>query len=250
MVARLVWDQNVAGSSPVIPIKDLLNASLFFYMIEAIEKIGLWIPSLLSGAKLTVLLTLASVSVGLLISVFLALGKISKNKIVNKICAFYIFVFRGIPLLLQLYFVYYGLPKINPAFTITSRFFAAFVTFALNSSAYLAEVVRAAIVSIDKGQLEASRSLGMNYGQTMFSVVIPQALARLLPPVGNEFILVLKDASLVSIIALSDITRVTQNIASSTSSSLVYIPAMILYLIITAFFTWTFNKLEKKFTAE
>lgn len=219
-------------------------------MSESLRQIGLWIPSLLDGAKLTVTLTICSVTVGLLISVFLALGKISKIKILNKICAFYIFFFRGTPLLLQLYFVYYGLPKINPALTISNRFFAAFLTFALNSSAYLAEVVRASIVSIDKGQLEASRSLGMSYGQTMFFVIIPQTFSRLLPPVGNEFILVLKDASLVSIIALSDITRVTQNIASSTSSSLVYIPAMILYLLITAFFTWTFNKLEKKFTEE
>ncbi len=80
----------------------------------------------------------------------------------------------------------------------------------------------------------------------MFTVIIPQAVARLLPPVSNEFILVLKDASLVSIIALKDITKVTQNIASSSASSLVFIPAMIIYLIITAFFTWTFKKLEKK----
>ena len=215
-------------------------------MKDSLQKIVSWIPPLLEGTRLTVFLTILSVSAGLVLAVFLALGKISKNQILNKICSFYIFFFRGTPLLLQLYFVWYGLPQISSRLTISDRFLAAFITFSINSSAYLAEVVRAAIVSIDKGQIEASRSLGLNYFQTMFTVIIPQAVARLLPPVSNEFILVLKDASLVSIIALKDITKVTQNIASSSASSLVFIPAMIIYLIITAFFTWTFKKLEKK----
>lgn len=215
-------------------------------MKDSLQKIVSWIPPLLEGTRLTVFLTILSVSAGLVLAVFLALGKISKNKILNKICSLYIFFFRGTPLLLQLYFVWYGLPQISSRLTISDRFLAAFITFSINSSAYLAEVVRAAIVSIDKGQIEASRSLGLNYFQTMFTVIIPQAVARLLPPVSNEFILVLKDASLVSIIALKDITKVTQNIASSSASSLVFIPAMIIYLIITAFFTWTFKKLEKK----
>ena len=215
-------------------------------MKDSLQKIVSWIPPLLEGIRLTVFLTILSVSAGLVLAVFLALGKISKNKILIKICSFYIFFFRGTPLLLQLYFVWYGLPQISSRLTISDRFLAAFITFSINSSAYLAEVVRAAIVSIDKGQIEASRSLGLNYFQTMFTVIIPQAVARLLPPVSNEFILVLKDASLVSIIALKDITKVTQNIASSSASSLVFIPAMIIYLIITAFFTWTFKKLEKK----
>ena len=215
-------------------------------MKDSLQKIVSWIPPLLEGTRLTVFVTILSVRAGLVLAVFLALGKISKNKILNKICSFYIFFFRGTPLLLQLYFVWYGLPQISSRLTISDRFLAAFITFSINSSAYLAEVVRAAIVSIDKGQIEASRSLGLNYFQTMFTVIIPQAVARLLPPVSNEFILVLKDASLVSIIALKDITKVTQNIASSSASSLVFIPAMIIYLIITAFFTWTFKKLEKK----
>ena len=121
-----------------------------------------------------------------------------------------------------------------------------YITFSLNSAAYLAEVVRAAIISIDRGQIEAALSLGLNQTKAMRYVIIPQTISRLVPPIGNEFILVLKDASLVSIIALSDITKVTFNIASSSSTSLVYILAMIFYLIITAFFSWTFRKLEQK----
>ncbi len=212
------------------------------------QKIIGWIPSLLSGAKVTILLTLTAVSAGLILALFLALGKMSKSKVINKFCDAYIFFFRGTPLLMQLYFVYYGLPQIAPSLTINSRFLAAFIAFALNSAAYTAEIIRAAIESIDRGQFEASHALGMTYAQTMSLIIIPQSIRRLIPPVGNEFIMVLKDASLVSIIALSDITKVTRSISSSTASALVYIPAMILYLIITAIFTVIFNRAEKKFS--
>ena len=147
---------------------------------------------------------------------------------------------------MQLYFVYYGLPEINRALTIHNQFLAAFIAFALNSGAYCSEIIRAAIQSIDKGQFEAAKVLGMNYFQTMRLIILPQSIRRLIPPVGNEFIMMLKDASLVSLIALADITKVTRSIQSSTASSLVYIPAMVLYLVITAVFTLIFHLLEKK----
>ena len=207
-----------------------------------------WIPVLLKGTQITISLTIVSVLVGLFLSIFLALGKISKIKIISKICGAYIFFFRGTPLLMQLYFVYYGLPLINPAFAINNQFLAAFIAFALNSAAYCSEIIRAAIQSIDKGQFEASKALGMTYGQTMSLIIIPQSFRRLIPPVANEFIMVLKDASLVSIIALSDLTYLTRKLATSNATPLVYIPAMGIYLIITALFTFIFNKLEKKFS--
>ena len=207
-----------------------------------------WIPSLLDGAKITISLTLVSVGAGLIFALFLALGKMSKKKWLNNICSGYIFFFRGTPLLMQLYFVYYGLPQLTPLLTINNRFLAAFIAFALNSAAYTAEIIRAAIQSIDKGQFEAAHALGMTYGQTMKLIIVPQSIRRLIPPVGNEFIMVLKDASLVSIIALADITKVTRSISSSTASAMVYIPAMILYLIITAVFSLIFNRLEKKYS--
>jgi len=207
-----------------------------------------WVPQLLVGARVTVSLTLMAVSAGLILSLFLALGKISKNTLLNKICSVYIFFFRGTPLLMQIFFIYYALPMIAPALTINSRFLAAFIAYSLNCAAYCAEVIRAAIQSIDKGQFEASRALGLSYAQTMRLVIVPQSIRRLIPPVGNEFILMLKDVSLVSMIALADITRVTRNIEGSTRSALVYIPAMILYLIITAVFTLIFRSLEKKYS--
>lgn len=207
-----------------------------------------WVPQLLRGARVTISLTVLAVSAGLIISVFLALGKISKNLVINKICSGYIFFFRGTPLLMQIFFIYYALPMIAPILTINNRFFAAFIAYSLNCAAYSAEIIRAAIQSIDKGQLEASKALGLSYAQAMRLVIIPQSIRRLIPPVGNEFILMLKDVSLVSMIALADITRVTRNIEGSTRSALVYIPAMILYLIITAIFSYIFRKLENKYS--
>lgn len=212
------------------------------------EKVIIWLPQLLNGAKMTIIMTVLSVAIGLFLSVFLALGKMSKRKIINGPCSAYIFFFRGTPLLMQIYFIYFGLPQLAPALTIRSAFVAALIAYVLNSAAYLAENIRAGIQSIDKGQFEAAKALGMTYGQTMRLIIIPQTVRRLIPPVGNEFIMVLKDVSLVAIIGLSDLTKVTRAISSSAATALVYIPAMIIYLIITALFTFVFNKLEKKYS--
>ena len=203
--------------------------------MRMIQQMISWLPQLLNGAKITILLTLCAVSMGLLLSIFLALGKMSKNKILSGICSVYIFFFRG-------------LPQINMALTINSRFFAAFLAFSLNSAAYCSEFIRAAIQSIDRGQFEASKALGLSKAQTMQLVIFPQSIRRLVPSVANEFIMVLKDASLVSIIALADLTKVTRAISSSTGTAMVYIPAMIIYLVMTAFFEFIFRRMETKFS--
>lgn len=216
--------------------------------MTSLQKIIGWIPALLEGAKITILLTLTSVAAGIVIGLFLSLGKMSKKQLLKKICEAYIFFFRGTPLLMQLYFLYFGLPKIFPVLTLRSKFLAAFIAFSLNSGAYMAEYIRAAIQSIDKGQREASHALGFNYAQTMALIIVPQSIRRLIPSIGNEFIMILKDASLVSLIALEDITKVTRSIASSSGNELVYIPAMILYLVITAVFSVVFNRTEKRFS--
>jgi polar amino acid transport system permease protein len=213
-----------------------------------LQKIAVWVIQLVEGSKITIWLTILAVSAGLILSLFLALGKMSRKRWINRICSAYVFFFRGTPLLMQLYFIYYGLPQIALVLTINNRFIAAFIAFSLNSAAYCAEIIRAAILSIDKGQFEASKALRLSYAQTMRLVIVPQSIRRLIPPVGNEFIMMLKDASLVSIIALTDITKVTRSISSSTASAMVYIPAMILYLIITAVFTFIFHKMEKKYS--
>jgi polar amino acid transport system permease protein len=216
--------------------------------MESLHKIIVWLPQLVLGARMTIIITIVSVGIGLLLSLFLALGKMAKNPLINKPCSAYIFFFRGTPLLMQIYFLYFGLPQFNPALTIKSAFVAALIAYTLNSAAYLAENIRAGIQSIDKGQYEAAKALGMTYRQTMQLIIIPQTIRRLIPPVGNEFIMVLKDVSLVAIIGLSDLTKVTRAISSSSATALVYIPAMVIYLIITAFFTFIFNKMEKKYS--
>ncbi len=214
--------------------------------MDTLKRMLEWMPELLKATQITLLLSILSVLTALVLAVFLALGKISKRSIINKPCGAYIFFFRGTPLLMQLFFIYYTLPQIFPAMNIKNRFIAAWIAFSLNIAAYLAEIIRAAIQSIDKGQLEAAKALGMSYTQTMKLIVIPQAYRRMIPPICNEFVMVLKDTSLVSIIALTDLTYQTKMIASNKASALVYIPAMFIYLVITAVFTFIFGKLEKK----
>lgn len=215
-------------------------------MMDAINKIIGWMPALLQSTGTTLALSVLSVAAALVFSVFLALGKISRNAVISAVCRAYIFFFRGTPLLMQLFFIYYTLPMLVPALNIQSRFFAAWLAFTLNVAAYLAEIIRAAIESIDKGQMEASRALGLTRSQAMRLVVIPQAYRRMIPPICNEFVMVLKDTSLVSIIALTDLTYQTKIIASNKASALVYIPAMLIYLVITGVFTFIFNRLEKR----
>ncbi len=248
----------------IIPANDGAAATAGSFISYTYRMLGSR-QSFLFGIKLTVVLTTAAVTTGLILAVFLALGKISKLKILSKICGGYIFFFRGTPLLIQLFVVYLAIPNMIPGFSWRSvalkimpsvgaeavyygAFIAAYIAFSLNSGAYCAEIVRAAIQSIDKGQHEAAKALGFTYGQTMSKIIIPQSLGRLIPPVANEFIMVLKDASLVFAISLQDITTITQTIATNEASFTVFIPALALFLCITAFFSMVFNKLERYFS--
>ena len=216
--------------------------------------------NILHGAKLTLFLTTASTLIGVILGTLLALGKISKNKILSKACSAYIFFFRGTPLMIQLFVIYYTLPAVfgyawrdlfsaadNQA-VYKGAFIAALIAYGLNSGAYCAEIVRAAIQSIEKGQHEAAKALGLSYSQTMRLIIIPQSVRRMVPPICNEFIMMLKDASLVFAISLMDITTISKNIMTSEISYIVFLPALVIYLIITAFFTWIFNAIEKKFS--
>lgn len=204
------------------------------------------LPALLQGAGLTIELTMVSVFFGMILGLFLALGRLSKNKLFDGISWFYIWLFRGTPLLMQIFFIYYALPTFTPI--LLPKMPAAFIALSLNSAAYLAEIIRAAIQSIDKGQMEASKALGMSYGQAMRRVIIPQSYRRLIPPVGNEFIALLKDSSLVSVIALTELMRTTSVMANSSGDATIYIPAAVLYLAMTTLFTYVFEKLERKYS--
>ena len=215
-------------------------------MPNAFQRIIGWMPALLSASWTTLSITILSVCLSLILAVFLALGKISRNPITSKLCGGYIFFFRGTPLMMQLFFIYYALPQIHPALTIQSRYLSAIIAFTLNIAAYIAEIIRAAIQSIDKGQMEAAKALGLTYAQAMRLVIIPQAYRRMIPPICNEFIMVLKDVSIVFVIGIMDLTSQTRKIQSSNATALVFIPAMIIYLLMTYVFTTVFNRLEKK----
>ncbi len=214
--------------------------------------------NLLHGVKLTLLLTTLSMLIGAVMSVFLALGKISENKLISKISSAYIFFFRGTPLLIQMFVIYFSVPGIfgfswrslfsagDPEAVYKGAFVAALIAFSLNAAAYCAEIVRAAIQSIDKGQNEAAKALGMGYGQMMRTIIIPQSIRRMIPPLCNEFVMMIKDVSLVFAISLMDITTISKTIMTSEGNYLVFIPALLIYLVITAIFTFIFGKIEKR----
>ena len=204
-------------------------------------------PRFVQATGVTLELTLIAILIGLALGLLLALARISKNRVLNKISFFYIWFFRGTPLLLQISFIYYSLPNVLSAVRL-DKFTAGFLALGLNSGAYLAEIIRAAIQSIDKGQMEAAKALGLSYSQAMRKIIIPQSYRRLIPPVGNEVIALLKDTSLVSIISVTELMRITTTLSNSTGSAVYYIPCAIFYLALTTLFTYVFGRLEKKYS--
>ncbi len=204
-----------------------------------------WI-AFFNGTIKTIELTTVAILIGLLLGLFLALGRISKYKIFNFLSATYVWFFRGTPLLLQIFVIYFSLPLIGINLT---AFISAVIAFGLNSGAYLAEIIRAAILSIDKGQMEAARALGMTYNQAMFKVIIPQSYRRLIPPVGNEFIMLLKESSLVSVIGMTELLRVSKKLANSNGGAIIYyVIAAVIYLVLTSLLTYLFQKLERRYS--
>ena len=201
-------------------------------------------PVLLEGAALTLELTCIAVSMGILIGTFVGIGRTSNNKIIYTLSAAYVNFIRGTPMLVQLYLVYFGLPAY---FGPIPPMIAAIITLSVNSGAYVAEIVRAGIQSIDRGQLEAARSLGMTYRQAMGYVLIPQTFKRIIPPLGNEFIAMLKDSSIVSVIALEELVRKGTMIAGRTFRSFeIWIAVALLFLFMTLPITQLVNYPERR----
>ncbi len=203
-------------------------------------------PLLLTGAAVTVKITALSVFLGILIGLFVGIARISTYKIVHLAAAVYVDFLRGTPLLVQIFLVYFALPvltgqRIDP-------FVAAIAACSINSSAYVAEIFRAGIQSIDAGQMEAGRSLGMTWTQTMRYIIVPQAARRVIPPLGNEFIALLKDSSLVSVIGFEELTRRGQLIIARTYASLeIWICVAIIYLVMTVSISRLVAWLERRY---
>jgi len=190
------------------------------------------LPLLLEGTLLTLELTAIAVSLGFVIGTFAGIGRLSEKRFVRSLATIYIDFIRGTPLLVQILIVYMGLPQIIGR--TVPPMVAAIASLSINSGAYVAEIVRAGIQSIDKGQAEAARSLGMTSNQTMRYIVLPQAFRRIIPPLGNEFIAMLKDSSLVSVIALEELMRKAQLVYTRDYRPFdILFAVSIIYLIMT-----------------
>lgn len=172
-----------------------------------------FLPILLVGAQYTVLLTVASLAISLVLGLAVALGRISRRPALSGAMAFYISFIRGTPLLVQLLYVYFALPELGIRLTPLQ---AGILGLSLNEAAYLAEVFRAGIQSIPRGQVEAAYSIGMSYRQSMRRIVLPQAIRTVLPPIGNSAIILLKNSSLASVIAVGELMRQGEVLAAST----------------------------------
>src|SRR5690625_1909589 len=161
------------------------------------------IPYLTEGIKYTFLITIVGIAFGFIIGAFTGLGRLSKNKVVFWLCTIYVEVIRGTPLLVQILFIYFGLSDL---FGINlDKITASIIAIAVNAGAYIAEIVRGGVQSIDKGQFEAGDSIGLTKRQTMWHIIWPQAFKRMIPPLGNQFIISLKDTSLFSAIAVGEV---------------------------------------------
>jgi len=196
------------------------------------------LPLLLKGAGITLEITALSVGLGLLIGMFVGVAKLSDNRLIRGLASVYVDCIRGTPLLVQIFLVYFALPQI------IGHRIDPFV-----AAVGACSIFRAGIQSIDKGQMEASRALGLNWFQAMRFVIMPQAFKRIIPPLGNEFIAMLKDSSLVSVIGFEELTRTGQLIISRTYAAFeIWIVVALLYLIMTLAISRFVALLEKRFS--
>ncbi|WP_055669484.1 amino acid ABC transporter permease [Desnuesiella massiliensis] len=202
------------------------------------------LPSLMEGLITTFKIFFITLSISLPLGVIVALGRLSKIRLLSLFTGIYIWIMRGTPLLLQLIFIFFGLPIIGITF---DRFPAAIIAFVLNYGAYFGEIFRAGIQSIDKGQYEATEVLGLSHKQTFFRIILPQMIKRVLPPISNEVITLIKDTALVYVVGLDELLRAAK-IASNRDASLTPLVAVaVFYLLLTAVLTGVFKKLEDNY---
>jgi polar amino acid transport system permease protein len=203
------------------------------------------LPQVLEGLMVTLQVFTLTLVLSIPLGIVVALGRLSKNKILNKVTGFYVLIMRGTPLLLQIVFIFFGLPVVGIAF---DRFPAAILAFTLNYAAYFAEIFRAGIASIDEGQYEGAKVLGFPQKYIFFRIVLPQAIKRILPAAANEVITLVKDTALVYVVGLDELLKIGK-IASNTEASLVPLLIVgIIYLLLIAVFTELLKKLEKRYS--
>jgi len=199
-----------------------------------------------SGAQVTLKLFVITMALSIPLGLVLALVRISRLRSLSAAVGAYIWLMRGTPLMLQLLFIYFALPFVPVIGVRLPDFPSAVVAFALNYAAYFAEIFRAGIQSIDRGQYEGAKVLGLTYGQTMRRIILPQMWTRILPPVSNETITLVKDTSLIYVLALNDLLRVARGMVQRDFTFTPFIVAGCFYLGMTLILTWVFQYLERR----
>ena len=203
-------------------------------------------PLFLEGATTTVLLSFFSVIVGVGCGTLMALARLSTNKFLSKAAKVYIDIIRGTPLLVQLYLVYFGLATVLDL----NDFVSGVIAVSVNTTAYIAEIIRSGIQSVDKGQMEAARSMGMPKRMAMRQIILPQAMKNILPAIGNEFATLIKETSIVSLIGIHDLMYSSDTVRGATFT--VFIPLLMtafLYFVMTTTIAFSMDKLERKLQA-
>lgn len=207
------------------------------------------LPLLIAGAGVTIEITAISVGLGFILGLVVSVCRLSGWKILKAVAVCYVNILRGTPLLVQIFLIYFALPmligqRVNP-------FLAAVAACSINSGAYVSEIFRAGIQAVDRGQMEAGRSLGLSWMQTMWYIILPQAFRKVIPPLGNEFISMTKETSLVSVIGFEELTRRGQLIIAKTYGSFeIWLTVAAIYLVMTLSIAQLVSYLERRFATD
>ncbi len=205
---------------------------------------ALW-PLVKAGLEFSIPLTLIAFSLGLVLAFLIAMARLYGGRLLSTLAEIYVWIFRGTPLLVQLFIIFYGLPS---AGIIISGFLSAIIGFTLNVGAYTSETLRGAILGVSKGQWEAAKTLGLNRRQTMFKIILPQALRICIPSLSNTFISLVKDTSLAAAITVTELFQVAQQITARTYEPLwLYTEAALIYLVFCTGLTYLQKRLEAWF---
>ncbi|MCR3844356.1 amino acid ABC transporter permease, partial [Pseudomonas aeruginosa] len=215
---------------------------LLEWLANLVELLGMAWPFLLQGAMYTVLFAAVSMVLGLILGFSVAVVRVTKVPVVSQIAAVYVSAFRGTPLLVQIFVLYYGLPSVGIEFTPVT---AGILALTLNVAAYLSESMRGAILGIDKGQWEAGLSVGLTWGQTLWNIITPQALRLAVPSLSNSLISLIKDTSLISVITVTELMLATKEVIAETFQPLpLYLAAAGIYWLLSALFERVQKALE------
>lgn len=212
--------------------------------MDIINEIMTFLPEALGGLRVTIEIFLITLMLSIPLGVVIAFGRISKIKFINSISGIYVLILRGTPLLLQILFVFFGLPLLGVTIP---RFPAAILAMVLNYGAYFGEIFRAGILSIDRGQFEGAEVLGLSKKDTLFRIIMPQALKRIFPPVANEIVTLVKDTALIYVVGLDELLKIAKIASNRISSIMPFVVVAIIYLLFNGLITKGLEYIESKF---